>query len=87
MWTGLATRAPLPVAAAQGTAVALTEGGLIGFDPREGSERWRVELPKNCWRRRSAAPTRSCCSTTPGASGVRSPCTARRRTWCSRRSR
>lgn len=26
LWTGLATRAPLPVAAAQGTAVALTEG-------------------------------------------------------------
>ncbi|MEU7726708.1 PQQ-binding-like beta-propeller repeat protein [Streptomyces sp. NPDC040724] len=37
-----------PVAAVGDTAVAVTEGALLGLDLRSGDERWRVPVPAGC---------------------------------------
>uniref|UniRef100_A0AAU2JRT5 PQQ-like beta-propeller repeat protein n=1 Tax=Streptomyces sp. NBC_00049 TaxID=2903617 RepID=A0AAU2JRT5_9ACTN len=38
----------VPVAAVGGTAVAVTDGSLLGLDLRTGDERWRVPVPPGC---------------------------------------
>ncbi|WP_327414705.1 outer membrane protein assembly factor BamB family protein [Streptomyces sp. NBC_01233] len=38
----------VPVAAVGDTAVAVTEGALLGLDLRAGDERWRVPVPADC---------------------------------------